>query len=193
MLVALSHRPVFLLSAVALVAASATPAAAQFGGFSLPSLGRSAPSASGEPATTTNGCPKGKSKSAGAAVFGSIAGQFANRAAGRFSTWLPIPAVADTLTNAIACKLDPQEQKQASEATLEATRGDAAVGTTSAWTSSTRQNVSGKSTVTARNEIDASGLQCITVSDVIIVNGEESTANKRMCKPKGSARYSLMA
>ena len=38
-----------------------------------------------------------------------------------------------------------------------------------------------------------SGSKCVTVSDVIIVNGEETTANKRMCRAPGAARYSLMA
>ena len=39
----------------------------------------------------------------------------------------------------------------------------------------------------------ASGPQCITVSDVVIVAGEETTASKRMCKAPGQARYTLMA
>ncbi len=180
------------LAFAALIAS--TPAQAQFGGFGL-KLGGSADKA-------TSGCPKGKSKGAGAAILGSIAGAAANRVAGGLSSWVPIPAVADTLTNAIACKLDPDEQKQAAEATLAATRGDeatgeVAVGTTSEWTSASRPEVTGKSTVIAANEGPGKGMpkdsKCITVTDVIIVNGEETTANKRMCRAPGSARYALMA
>ena len=45
----------------------------------------------------------------------------------------------------------------------------------------------------ARNDADASGGKCITVNDIVIVNGEETTANKRMCRAPGAARYTLMA
>jgi hypothetical protein len=37
------------------------------------------------------------------------------------------------------------------------------------------------------------GSKCITVTDVIIDNGEETTASKRMCRGPGQARYALMA
>ncbi|MEI6643592.1 MAG: hypothetical protein WCL10_16290 [Novosphingobium sp.] len=175
----------------------ATSAHAQFGGFSLPSL----PSVPSSSSKSSDGCPKGKSKSQGSSVLGGLIGQGLGRAASSagVSSYFPISEVSGTLTNAIACKLDPVEQKQAAAATIEATRGeqgDAApppVGASSSWTSETRENVSGTSTVVARNDNDQSGMQCITVSDVIIVNGEETTANKRMCRKPGSARYSLMA
>jgi len=101
--------------------------------------------------------------------------------------------VADTLTNAIACRLDPEEQKQAAAATIEATRGaEGGDADRRRWVrpprgrSETRENVSGTSTVVARNDNDKGGMQCITVSDVIIVNGEETTADKRMCRRPGS-------
>ena len=128
---------------------------------------------------------------------------------------MPLPEFADVLTNAIACQLDEKEQKQAAEATLAATRGDeageVAVGSTAEWTSGSRKDVKGKSTVIALEETPgnsngasnaggkakgkqlAAGSKCITVSDVVIVNGEETTANKRMCKAPGQARYALMA
>ena len=174
-----------------------TSASAQFGGFSIPSL----PSVSSSSSKSSDGCPKGKSKSEGSAVLGGLIGQGLGRAAGSagVSSYFPIADVAGTLTNAIACKLDPAEQKQAANATIEATRGEGGdaepppVGASSSWTSETRENVSGTSTVVARNDNDRGGLQCITVSDVIIVNGEETTADKRMCRKPGSARYSLMA
>jgi hypothetical protein len=172
------------------------PAQAQFGGM-LGALGKK----SSEP-TSSDGCPKGKKKSIGASILGNVAGSVANRAAGRLASFVPIPEVASTLTNAIACKLDETEQKQAAEATLAATRGDdktgdVAVGSTAEWTSSSRDGVKGKSTVIAANDGPGQGMapgsKCITVTDVIIVNGEETTANKRMCRAPGSARYSLMA
>lgn len=166
---------------------------AQFGGFSLPSIPRSSSSQS-----SSSGCPKGKSKSGGSLILGGIIGQSINRAAtsAGVSSFIPTTEVAETLTNAIACRLDPEEQKQAAAATIEATRGDQ-VGSSATWTSNTRDNVSGTSTVIARNDKVASPSgqtsQCITVTDVIIVNGEETTANKRMCRAPGSARYTLAA
>lgn len=179
-------------AALALAGMASAPAHAQFGGFSLPSIPTTSSSSSGG---GSDGCPKGKSKSAGGSILGGFLGKAVGNAASSagVSSWVPTAEVADTLTNAIACKLDPQEQKQAADATLEATRGDPAVGSSSSWTSQTRDNVSGTSTVVARNDDANSGAQCIMVSDVVIVNGEETRANKRMCKPPGGARYSLVA
>lgn len=192
----------FRKSGALMVAATALlvsqTAAAQFGGFSLPSF-PSASSSSSE--KSSDGCPKGKSKGQGSSILGGLIGQSVGRMASSagVSSYFPTAEVAGTLTNAIACKLDPQEQKQAADATLEATRGTSEtaepppVGSTSSWTSQTRENVSGTSTVIARNDNDKGGMQCITVTDVVIVNGEETNANKRMCRKPGSARYALMA
>ncbi|SMC65550.1 hypothetical protein SAMN06272759_105147 [Novosphingobium sp. B1] len=183
------------LAASCVLAASlslvSSQAAAQFGGFSLPSIPSGAK-------PRTDGCPKGKTKDAGSAILGDFLGQRINRAASAsgVSRFIPSAEFADTLTNAIACRLDPEEQKQAAEATVQATRSDA-VGSTASWTSNTRENVSGTSTVTARNTESASAAagprECITVTDVIIVNGEETTASKRMCRAPGAARYTLAA
>ena len=217
------------LGAAALCMVSALPAQAQFGGISLGSLGRKN---STTDTTATNGCPEGKKKSVGASIMGSMAGSVANRVGGRFASFVPMPEFATILTNAIACKLDQKEQKQAADATLAVTRGDdttgaVAVGQTAEWTSGSRKDVKGKSTIVAVESIPAvvvgngasngkgkananansggngggngkgkqlaSVSQCITVSDVVIVNGEETTANKRMCKAPGQARYALMA
>lgn len=187
-------------AATCLVAAGcliATNASAQFGGLSLPSF----PSGSNSASKSSDGCPKGKSKGAGSSILGGFIGQNLGRAASSagVSRFFPSAEVADTLTNAIACRLDPDEQKQAASATIEVTRGAESetapppVGASSSWTSATRENVSGTSTVVARNDNDVGGMQCITVSDVIIVNGEETTADKRMCRKPGAARYALMA
>ena len=202
----------FGAAAIALV--SGLPAQAQFGGLSLGSLGKKS---STTDTGTTNGCPEGKKKSVGASILGSMAGSVANRVGGRFASFVPMPEFATILTNAIACKLDQKEQKQAADATLAVTRGDdatgnVAVGQTAEWTSSSRKNVTGKSTIVAVEQPLAmapanpgkgkgkskptqlaSGPQCITVSDVVIVAGEETTASKRMCKAPGQARYTLMA
>ena len=216
---ALSHsvRSISLGTAV-LSLLCALPAQAQFGGISLGSLTRQSTTSN---TTTTTGCAEGKKKSAGASILGSMAGSLAGRVGGRFASFLPLPEFATVLTSAIACKLDQKEQKQAAEATLEVTRGDVtgevAVGQTSEWKSASRKNVTGMSTIVAveaapvalvikgkggvkgggasaaKNPQLASVSQCITVSDVVIVNGEETTANKRMCRAPGAARYSLMA
>lgn len=181
-------------AAACALAGLAAPGQAQFGG--LLGAARNA-----QPAKTTDGCSEGKSRSTGSRIAGSMLGSLAGRAAGRASSafnFVPIAGLTDQLTAAIACKLDPEEQKQAAEATLAATRGEGdaaevAVGSTAEWTSGTREGVSGKSTVVARNDADEGGLQCIMVSDVIIVRGEETRADKRMCRKPPAARYALLA
>jgi hypothetical protein len=197
------------LGSAALSLVGSLPAQAQFGGISFGSKKSSTTE------TTAQGCPEGKKKSVGASILGSMAGSVANRVGGKFASFVPMPEFASILTNAIACKLDQKEQKQAADATLAVTRGDGtagevAVGQTAEWTSTSRKDVKGKSTIVAVEQAPAAsgdspgkgkgkdkqlaaGSQCITVSDVVIVAGEETTANKRMCKAPGQARYSLMA
>lgn len=182
------------MALAAVLSLASTSAHAQFSGLSLPSLKQSTTE------TTSDGCPKGKKKGLGSSILGGIVGKAAGDAAYRagVSRWVPMAEVSDQLTNSIACRLDPEEQKQAAEATVAATRGaegsaGAEVGSSASWTSGTREDVSGSSTVVGRNDDEATGLKCITVTDVIVVKGEETTANKRMCRPPGSARYSLVA
>jgi len=185
------HVPGMVAAALAL-GALAVPAQAQFGGL----LGGATRSTE----RTTDGCSQGKSRSAGSriagGVLGSVAGNLAGRAGGVL-TYVPVADFTDQITASIACKLDPDEQKQAADATLAATRGEdtgeAEVGSMSAWNSNTRPDVSGTSTVIAREDGGNDGLQCITVSDVIIVKGEESRADKRMCRRPPAARYALAA
>jgi len=195
------NRKCAALAVVLGTALMAQQASAQFGGFSLPSF----PSASSSPSSSeksSDGCPKGKSKSQGSSMLGGLLSQGLGRMASNagVSSYFPTAEVADTLTNAIACKLDPAEQQQAAQATLEATRGTddteatpPEVGSSSSWTSGTRDEVSGTSTVVARNDHAQGGMQCITVSDVIIVKGEETTADKRMCRQPPATRYALQA
>jgi hypothetical protein len=98
---------------------------------------------------------------------------------------IPLP-ISSLITDAIAAKLNCKEQVQAATATNEATRGG--VGTSSAWTSDTRPGVSGTSTVVAQNNAPNGG-SCMTVTDVVIVDGEETTVDKRMCRSPGGGNY----
>lgn len=177
---------------LALVAAS-VPAHAQFGGILRRVTNGASSAAAPDP------CAEGSSSSAGSRAIGNILGGVARDAAydAGVSSYVPMAEFSDQLSTAIACQLDPEEQQQAAEATLEATRGGGEdgsappeVGQMAAWQSNTRDDVSGTSTVTARDDGE---LDCIVVTDVIIVRGEETRADKRMCRPPGSARYSIIA
>jgi hypothetical protein len=127
-------------------------------------------------------------------LMGSLAGSIAGTALGR--TGLPSGVVGlafpvgSLITDAIARKLNCKEQVQAATATTQATRGG--VGTTSNWTSDTRENVQGSSTVLAQN-MRGDGASCMAVNDVIIVNGEETTVSKTMCRAPGASGYTLAA
>ena len=112
----------------------------------------------------------------------SILGGLGRRVIGRIGapSVIAVPTyqvLDETVTNLLDCR----EQQQAVEATNEAIRQG--VGGTSTWTSESRPGVSGTSTVTA-----ADG-ECMTVTDVIIVDGEETTVPKRMCRRPPSNRY----
>jgi surface antigen len=118
-------------------------------------------------------------------ALGGIAGRFGGRlggAANVVSNFLP---VTELLGEAIASMLDCDEQQKAAGATEEAVRGG--VGTTTTWQSETRPGVTGSSTVTAA-ERSGDG-ECMTVTDIVIVDGEETRAPKRMCRRPPSTRY----
>ena len=66
------------------------------------------------------------------------------------------------------------------------------VGTKTTWTSATRQGVTGSSVVTAANT-RSDGASCMTVNDVVIVEGEETTVSKQMCRAPGGSGYVLSA
>ncbi|MEO5707552.1 MAG: hypothetical protein ABIT10_12000 [Alteraurantiacibacter sp.] len=182
------------LSVVALVLPLAV-ANAQFGGILRRARGAT------NAAASSDGCATGSSSNAGGRAMGNILSGLANDAASRsgVSSWVPSAEFADQLSTSIACKLDPEEQKQAADATLEATRGAGAdglgqpeVGQMSQWTSNTREDVSGTSTVANVERAGRDGQECITVTDVVIVDGEETRADKRMCRAPGAARYSIV-
>jgi surface antigen len=129
-------------------------------------------------------------------VIGGIAGGIAGGVLGRGNTLRRVATVALSapagalIGDAIAGLLDCDEQRQAAAATEEAVRGG--VGTTVAWESESRPGVTGTSTVTAVEPVIASapeGPACMTVTDVVIIDGEETRAPKRMCRRPPNNRY----
>lgn len=184
-----ASRLALTLGAVAL-GIGALPAQAQFGGIL---------SGGKRGADKADACGKGKKGDKGRGVLGGLLGGAVDELtrSARLPSFVPVPSFSDQITESIACKLDPEEQKQAAEATLEATRaadgaGQPEVGASAEWTSASRDDVSGTSTVTAR-QASSGGTDCITVTDVVIIEGEETRAEKRMCRAPGSARYSIVA
>jgi len=176
-------RTGYLIIAALVLAPMATPAEAQFGGLF----------SSKKKAKASDGCDT-EHDSVGKSILGSMLGSVTSSATGRIggvARFVPSAAVAGLLTDAIACRLDEKEQKQAAEATVEATRS-AEVGSSASWTSNTRDNVSGTSTVKTKTA-SADGTSCMTVTDVIIVEGEETTVNKKMCRAPGASGYTLAA
>lgn len=162
------------------------PAAAQFGLFNDITRG-----ATRSTDTNSNDGCKTEGGKRGKAVLGSILGGVASRTAGRAGLgYVPMTEFADTLSAAIACKLNADEQKQAADATRQVV--DAERGGTSNWTSTTRENVSGSSTASKPTQV-AGGTKCVTVTDVVIVDGEETRAEKKMCRGPGESRYVLQA
>lgn len=163
------------------------PASAQFGGlFKKP---RSAATDSNSD-NKSEDCATDSSNSIGKSILGNVIGDFTRRATrgiGAVGSFIPRAEVADTLTNAIACRLDEDEQLQAAEATRSVTRSEE-VGASSQWTSQTRKGVSGSSTATARTQT-ADGTSCMTITDVVIADGEELRVSKQMCKYPGETRY----
>jgi predicted lipid-binding transport protein (Tim44 family) len=116
-------------------------------------------------------------------MFGSIVGGRLGGLGGVVSSVLP---VGELLGEAIASLLDCREQQQAAGATEQAVRGG--VGTTAAWQSETRSNVTGSSTVVAADSSTVEG-QCMTVTDIVIIDGQETRAPKRMCRRPPNNRY----
>ena len=177
---------------VAVALASAAPA--QFGSF-LRSITPPSSSSSGSSSATRSGdtqtCDQNSKHSAGASIFGKMVGNATSRMLGSsgMAWFVPIPEVSGVLSTAIACRLDSGEQKQAASATQKAVR-EGEVGSSASWTSDSRQNVSGTSTVTARNEA-ADGTTCVQVTDVVIVDGEETTVLKKMCRARGASGFTI--
>jgi surface antigen len=123
-------------------------------------------------------------------LIGGLLGGAAGLIGGRRGNAAPliaalVPAGA-LLGDAIAGLLDCDEREKAAAATEEAVRGG--IGTTTAWASTTRPGVTGSSTVIAAAP-SADGDACLTVADVVIVDGQETRAPKRMCRRPPANRY----
>jgi len=148
-----------------------------------------------EQSRTGESCQRrNRGRRTGGRIAGAIGRGLLGRVGGGAAANLALP-MASMLGDAIMNLLDCREQEKAAGATEEvveraeqAERGErGAVGTTASWESDTRPGVSGTSTVTAVET--SGGQQCMTVTDVVIVDGEETTAPKRMCKRPPSNRY----
>lgn len=134
-------------------------------------------------------CADTPQKKAKRSMFGSILGGIADRVVGGTGinnvTGGLIP-VGSIISDELLKLLDCKEQRQAADATNEAIRGG--VGTEVRWQSQSRQNVSGTSKVTGEQSL-ADGTRCMTVTDVVIIDGEETTVPKRMCRGAGDSGY----
>jgi hypothetical protein len=135
-------------------------------------------------------CNDTAEKKAKRSMFGSVLGSIGGSLLGHAGATgqvisLALPA-ASYLSDELLKMLDCKEQKQAAQATDQAMRGG--VGTEVSWKSDSRPNVSGKSKVTAEEKL-ADGGQCLTVTDVVIVDGEETTVPKKMCRARGASGY----
>jgi hypothetical protein len=119
-------------------------------------------------------------------MLGSIGGSFLGRAGAAGSVVAAALPAASYLGDELLKMLDCKEQQQAAKATDQAIRGG--VGTEVSWKSESRPNVTGKSTVTGKEQL-ADGGDCLTVTDVVIVDGEETTVPKKMCRAKGASAY----
>lgn len=131
-------------------------------------------------------------------VAGALVARNTRNPIAGLATALP---VALLLSEAVSRLLDCREQEQAAEATeqvvelaaaqqAQAPEGGAerGIGATVPWTSETRPGVTGSSTVTALEQ-EPGGAQCMTVTDIIIVDGQETRAPKRMCRRPPSQRF----
>jgi hypothetical protein len=125
-------------------------------------------------------------RSAARGILGGLVGGMLGRAGVPGSVAGAYLPVGELLSDAIVNMLDCREQQQAAAATNEAVRGG--VGTTSSWSSETRPGVTGSSSVTGQEQL-ADGSACVTVTDIVIVDGQETRAPKRMCRQPGSNRY----
>ena len=117
-------------------------------------------------------------------ILGGIAGGMLGGVGGAAAAALPM---ASMLGDALMNLLDCREQQKAAQATDQAVQRGR-VGTTVEWESETRPGVRGASTVTAV-ENNAPDGECMTVTDIVIVDGEETRAPKRMCRRPPSNRY----
>jgi surface antigen len=135
-------------------------------------------------------------QSTGRSILGGLAASIGGQLLDRQMSKMRIPydyglrsTVHGLLVDSIACLLSPRERQQAAQATEQVVQQG--VGARREWTSTERPGVTGSSTVTAENTRADGGL-CRTVSDVVIVDGEETTVQKRMCRNPGASGFTLV-
>jgi surface antigen len=119
-------------------------------------------------AATTAGLKKLKVDNGTALIAGMAAGAF--------------------LTDKIACLLTEHEREQAGEATRQAV--EQGVGSKVSWKSDGRATVSGQSSVLGEIT-DPDGTVCRTVMDVVIVEGEETSVQKKLCRAPGGGGFKM--
>jgi len=176
---------------------------AQTGGPAAPSAGRSSRNAEAGRGGTraarsaTEQCQRrarGRGRLLGGiigGVAGGVVGRGGGNAAAALATAIPVSLL---MSEVITRLLDCREQEQAAAATETAVAqaaeagAERGVGTAVPWTSETRPGVTGSSVVTALDQ-EAGGAQCMTVTDIVIVDGEETRAPKRMCRRPPSQRF----
>jgi surface antigen len=121
-------------------------------------------------------------------LLGAVGGAAVGRGnVGRVAAAALGAPVGALIGDRIARLLDCREQQQAAAATEQAV--ERGVGTTTNWASETRPGVTGSSTVTAAATPMADGNPCLTVTDIVIIDGEETRAPKTMCRRPPTNRY----
>lgn len=151
------------------------------------------PIAPATPVQASQGCatPQQKRKRS---ILGGVLGSVARSTVGnRLDRVGPIrfglgSTVNALLVDAIACRLDSDERREAATATEAALRQP--VGGTAEWSSPTRADTYGSSTVTGAQKL-ADGTECRTVRDVATIDGEEQTVTKRMCRAPGASGFTI--
>lgn len=137
------------------------------------------------------GNPCGRARKRGS-FLGGLVGGIAGQAAGLNGLESVLVAGASSvLVGEIACQLNKEEQEEAVKATQQVTQKEE-VGATATWQSPTRQGVSGSSTVTELASRPNGG-KCMTITDIAIIEGEETRVEKRMCRSPGEKAYVLEA
>jgi len=147
------------------------------------------PAASAPAAARTCDERRQRSRGRGRLIGGALGGAAGLLGGGRGGRAVLATALVPTgalLGDVIAGLLDCDERQKAAAATETAL--DGGVGTTTSWASTTRPGVSGSSTVIAA-AASADGGDCMTVTDVVIVDGEETRAPKHMCRRPPANRY----
>ena len=171
-------------------AAAAPAPAAPARAAPAPTYAPAAPvSAASEECERQNRRNRGRGRAIGG-LLGGVAGSAlgGGSGVGRLATIALSAPVGALIGDSIARLLDCREQQQAAAATEQAVeRGG--VGSTSTWTSETRPGVTGSSTVTAAAAPTPQSEPCMTVTDIVIVDGEETRAEKRMCRRPPNNRY----